>query len=179
MPGQPCGGGMIGTPFQYAAANGIPSGEDFGSKNLCEPYALDVTKYTSVLPNFTCTRTCQNSESYSQSLYKIAGTVSGRGVSAMMSELKKGGTIVVAFTVYQDFYAYKSGVYYNVSGSAVGGHAVRLIGYGTDAITNVDYWIIANSWGSYWGEKGYIRIRRGTDEGGMESNFFAAGVITQ
>ena len=177
VPGQPCSGGMIGAPFQYAAANGIPTGEDFGSKNLCEPYALDVTKYSSVLPTFTCTRACSNSESYAESLYKISGTVTGRGVAAMMAELNKGGTIVVAFTVYQDFYAYKSGIYYHVSGNAVGGHATRLIGYGTE--NGVDYWTIANSWGTYWGEKGYIRIRRGTDEGGMESNFFAAGVISK
>merc|ERR1712217_795427 len=30
------------------------------------------------------------------------------------------------------------------------------------------YWKVANSWNPYWGEKGYFRIRRGNNEGGIE-----------
>jgi len=40
-------------------------------------------------------------------------------------------------------------------------HAVQLVGYGTDA--GKDYWIIRNSWGSFWGEKGFIRLERTSD----------------
>ena len=42
-------------------------------------------------------------------------------------------------------------------------HLVVLVGYGTTA-DGVDYWLIRNSWGPRWGEKGYIRIRRHTGE---------------
>merc|ERR1711997_717417 len=38
-------------------------------------------------------------------------------------------------------------------------HAVQLVGYGTDA-SEGDYWIVRNSWGSSWGENGYIRLKR-------------------
>ena len=35
-----------------------------------------------------------------------------------------------------------------------------LEGYGTDATTGEDYWLVRNSWGPRWGEKGYIRLLR-------------------
>jgi cathepsin L len=39
-------------------------------------------------------------------------------------------------------------------------HAVQLVGYGTDAKSGHDYWLVRNSWAAGWGEKGYIRIQR-------------------
>jgi len=38
-------------------------------------------------------------------------------------------------------------------------HAVVLVGYGTDE-ENGDFWLIRNSWGTGYGENGYIRILR-------------------
>ena len=52
-------------------------------------------------------------------------------------------------------------------------HAVLLVGYGHDAATDLDYWIVRNSWSASWGEHGYIRIVKtavpqcGLDFGGM------------
>ncbi len=40
-------------------------------------------------------------------------------------------------------------------------HAVTVVGYGQDDKTGLNYWLVKNSWGPHWGEKGYIRILRG------------------
>jgi cathepsin L len=39
-------------------------------------------------------------------------------------------------------------------------HAVVLVGYGTDQLTGLDYWLVRNSWSASWGESGYIRLLR-------------------
>ena len=54
---------------------------------------------------------------------------------------------------------YGGGVYSGKCGTTID-HAVQLVGYGTDSQTNEDYWLVRNSWGTSWGEDGYMRIKR-------------------
>ncbi|UMM33861.1 hypothetical protein L5515_007182 [Caenorhabditis briggsae] len=68
------------------------------------------------------------------------------------------GPVEASFTVYEDFYIYKKGVYQYTAGEVLGGHAIKIIGWGTEHGT--DYWLIANSWGADWGENGFFKIRR-------------------
>ena len=63
------------------------------------------------------------------------------------------------FAVYEDFFNYESGIYEYVSGDFVGGHSVKVIGWGQ--LNGVNYWIAANSWGTAWGEAGFFRIQMG------------------
>jgi len=53
-------------------------------------------------------------------------------------------------------------------------HAVTLVGYGHDNASNKDYWIIKNSWGTSWGEKGYFRIKRGSGTCGVNKHVVTA-----
>jgi len=41
----------------------------------------------------------------------------------------------------------------------MGGHGVKIVGWGASG--NLKYWIVANSWGTFWGEAGYFRIAFG------------------
>lgn len=105
----------------------------------------------------------------------VAGTrAQGGDDISIMSEIYLNGPVVSGFTVYPDFYNFdaKSEIYeWQGVGPAVGGHAVRILGWGVDAGT--DYWIVANSWGADWGENGYFRMVRGKNNCGIESNVYA------
>jgi cathepsin B len=66
------------------------------------------------------------------------------------------GPVEVLFYVYEDFYSYKSGVYKHVTGDDLGGHAVKLLGWGVE--NGEPYWLCANSWGTGFGENGFFKI---------------------
>ncbi|KAH7818263.1 putative cathepsin B2 cysteine protease [Monocercomonoides exilis] len=88
----------------------------------------------------------------------------------MQKEIYEHGPIQVAFTVYDDFRTYKSGVYKHKYGSACGGHAVLCLGWGVE--NGTPYWLCQNSWGSSWGDEGLFKILRGDNHCGIESYAF-------
>ena len=63
--------------------------------------------------------------------------------------------------VYEDFLAYKSGIYVRKSSKFLGGHAIKGVGWGKDQDSGIHFWIMANSWNTNWGENGYFRIKMG------------------
>jgi len=79
---------------------------------------------------------------------------------AIMNHLATVGPLAVSVAASQ-WGSYSSGVFTGCSFDAniAINHAVVLVGYGTDAVDG-DYWIVRNSWGSSWGEDGYIRLQR-------------------
>lgn len=97
----------------------------------------------------------------------------------MMRELYENGPLVVAFEAPSSLFYYTGGVFTGEAPPHEGpklkdlnpwektNHAVVAVGWGVE--NGVKYWIIKNTWGADWGENGYFRIRRGTDECAIES----------
>jgi len=159
-----CNGGNLVPAWNYLKNTGAVS-------EPCYPYAMGTCSHPgcSGLPTPKCNKTCQNGATFTSDKH-FASTVKSvsRTVDAIANEVLTNGPLEVAFTVYTDFNNYKSGVYAHVSGSKEGGHAVKLIGWGTESGT--PYWLIANSWNTNWGASGFFKIRRGTNEVGIEAS---------
>ncbi|CAD5232419.1 unnamed protein product [Bursaphelenchus xylophilus] len=68
---------------------------------------------------------------------------------------------VVTYVDADQMMDYKSGILDapKPSGGWQINHGVLIVGYGS--ANGVDYWVIKNSWGTGWGESGFVRIRRG------------------
>jgi cathepsin L len=77
--------------------------------------------------------------------------------TALMNAVATVGPVSIALSA--DFTSYSAGVFSGCVGDVLVDHAVVLVGYGTDPVGGA-YYLVRNSWGEEWGEKGYIRIQR-------------------
>jgi len=153
-----CGGGYLYYAWQFM--------EDFGLvSDSCFPYTAGSGMAAA------CQTSCTDGTKWEPVKVKN-GTLSYYGsVEQIQRAIMAGGPIEVAFNVYADFMSYKAGVYQRTPGAGLmGGHAVKMVGWGHDAVTGLDYWEIYNSWGTGWGINGTFLIRRGVNECGIEYN---------
>ena len=104
--------------------------------------------------------------------YALAGVPKDGGSEKNIRyNIFKWGPVSTTFAVYPDFYDFNpiNNIYeWNGQGHQVGGHAVEIVGWGFDK--NINYWIIKNSWGTQWGDNGYFRMVRGTNNCELEEN---------
>lgn len=82
-----------------------------------------------------------------------------RSEDALENALNIGPVAVAIEADQYSFQSYSSGVLTASCGDSLN-HGVLAVGYGHDRISNLDYWIVKNSWGVSWGEQGYIYLAR-------------------
>ncbi|CAA0826866.1 Cysteine proteinases superfamily protein [Striga hermonthica] len=171
MCGDGCDGGYPISAWRYFVHTGVVTEE-------CDPYfdnsGCSHPGCEPAYPTPKCQKRCKKqnlfwhkSKHFSVNAYKISSDPYN-----IMAEVFLNGPVEVSFTVYEDFAHYKSGVYKHLTGDQMGGHAVKLIGWGTTD-EEEDYWLLANQWNKSWGDDGYFMIRRGTNECGIEEDVVA------
>jgi cathepsin B len=139
-----CLGGYLSKTWYYLENYGIPTEQ--------------CVKYISGAGYFDeCSAICDDGST--PTFYKAKYAKNFTTVSAIQLEVMNNGPIEAGMTVYNDFLAYKSGIYKHITGSLAGGHAVKIVGWGEQ--NGINYWICANSWGTTWGENGFFRIAFG------------------
>jgi len=156
-----CQGGNLNNAWNYLRDTGITT-------DKCFPYTAGGGNAPA------CQSTCTDGSA--MKLYKSADAYNLKSVADIQKDIMTNGPVEAGFTVYKSFMSYKSGVYTKhwYEFSALGGHAVKIVGWGTEDKT--DYWLIANSWGPTWGLEGFFKIKRGVNECGIESQVYAGHV---
>jgi hypothetical protein len=74
---------------------------------------------------------------------------------------------------------YDGGIYEEPGASGETNHAVVIVGWGNDPSKGKDYWIVKNSWGTYWGESGWFRIYTDQCRVGEGAAYLTMGSTTQ
>eukprot|EP00882_Tetradesmus_deserticola_P001926 GHRQ01002065.1.p1 GENE.GHRQ01002065.1~~GHRQ01002065.1.p1 ORF type:complete len:548 (+),score=226.91 GHRQ01002065.1:231-1874(+) len=95
------------------------------------------------------------------------------GEEAMQQEILAKGPIVCGIACPEEFvYKYHSakhgGVYIDKTGDTELDHDVEVVGWGEEE-DGLKYWLVRNSWGSYWGSLGFFKLQRGVNALQIES----------
>lgn len=187
--GYGCDGGYPGAAWSYFKSKGLVTGGLYQDNSTCLPYAFKpcdhhvVGKYGPCggeeYPTPKCVSTCNSDYKgpawkqdkwFASDAYRVPANE-----KSIMTEIFNNGSVEVDFEVYEDFINYKSGVYKHTTGKYLGGHAIKMIGWGVE--NGVKYWILVNSWNEGWGDNGTFKMIRGINHCGIEGDVNAGTPI--
>jgi C1A family cysteine protease len=134
-----CNGGLMDYAFTYVKANGLQTEANY-------PYTAQDGK-------------CKGTGTPAVT---ISGFTDVGHTDAALGTASAARVVSVAVDA-QNWSFYNRGIYSHLKCGTQLDHGVTLVGYGT--ASGDDFWIIKNSWGTSWGENGYIRLERGSKAG--------------
>jgi len=145
---QGCDGGFYDGAWNYAKTHGM---------ELEETYA-----YTG--KDQTCKYSAADGKVKVDDWHWVSGTT-----SAMMSAVNRSTMSIAIYASERSFSTYSSGIYSAPCATDIN-HGVAIVGYSS----NDQYWIMRNSWGSGWGEDGYMRMAMTEGKGQCGMNQYPA-----
>jgi len=153
-----CSGGNPGFVYDYAHNHGLPD-------QTCQPYQAKNLECGDLAICETCSPSnasfspgvCEKVENFT--LYYVGDHGSVSGVDKMKAEIYARGPIGAGIDATAELEAYTGGVFTQSKLFSLINHEVSIVGWGVE--DGVDYWVVRNSWGTYWGESGFFRIKQG------------------
>ena len=151
---------MISYIFSWLKENGIESDIDYPYKNYKGTCKADPSKYVDmIITGLKKLSSPADEEEMKEFLYETSPLIVGLNATPLRTY--SGGIIDITSSECPS-----SGI----------NHLAFLVGYGHDDESGKDYWIVKNSWGPSWGEKGYFRIKRGSGTCGINTHVMTATV---
>ncbi|GAM16900.1 hypothetical protein SAMD00019534_000750 [Acytostelium subglobosum LB1] len=150
--GGTCDGGDPRSAYEFMKKKGIVD-------ETCQPYQAEnglacTPSCKTCSPDGTCTAVANYTNIYVDEV----GTVSG--ANDIMAEVYARGPIACSIDATDKLEAYTGGIFKEFVAAPLSNHIVSIVGWGVE--NGVNYWIVRNSWGTYWGEHGFFRIVQGS-----------------
>jgi len=167
-----CDGGSASAVWDFIQSPGIVTSSCYPYYiPTCAPSQQPCLNFVET-PNCWTNNTCDDSTSWNTDIQTVSSVYGLNSISDAQKDIMTYGPIEACFDVYEDFLSYKSGVYiYDGTSELLGGHCIKISGWGVE--NGQLYWLCNNSWTTYWGDKGYFKIQRGTDMCGIEDDMVA------
>jgi len=167
--GDGCNGGDVIDVLRYMKNYGLPD-------ETCMPYsATDHTQYgdkdlkkcpadgycRNCMP-LKDVDTCWSVKTPMRYYLDSYGKVPRPGEESMMAELAARGPITCSIATPETFdYGYYGGMATDPTNSTDVDHDIEVVGWGESGDGETKWWVVRNSWGSYWGEMGFFKLERG------------------
>jgi len=149
--GGTCNGGSQGATYEWIHKKGIV-------EETCQPYqaknGLSCTPACKTCWGWNAT--CEEVKNYTLWTVSEYGHVAGE--EKMKAEIYARGPIACSIDATSKLDAYTGGIFQEDT-IPISNHVVSVVGWGSE--NGVAYWIVRNSWGTYWGEGGWFRIVTG------------------
>jgi len=102
-------------------------------------------------------------------VYRVEEFGEVKGEAAMKAEIYHRGPIACSMADPKEVKEFTGGtVFYDRTGIMEVTHVQAVVGWGFDPETGWDYWLVRNSWGTYWADNGFFKLRRGVNNLNIE-----------